>query len=449
MNKPFFFQMAVKSAETKASNGGRKSVIIKGFASTPDIDRYRDIVEPTAFKSALELFMKNPVLLRSHDSDQAAGNVLSATVTEKGLWIEAEVLDEKMQEEVMDGRRRALSIGYIPLETAIQVQPDDETLRPFNWAQDSIFASNVVRVIKQLDLVEISLVTTPANGHALFTVEKSVKECLNSLSVKSFMKTKKQAANVPAMIKHVVTEEDLKANPELDEHGVKVGETIEFPAASRKAAPQAEKKDAEGEDTEEKAEDAAEGADDANEDTEEKSEEAENQETGSENDEGGESDEDADAEESEAEADADEAEGEDSEEAEGEEKDADESEDEGDAEESSAEKAVKVALASICKAEGVKMPKETEEALKGVTALDLPKNVVPLVKTLLGELMAKTAEADDLREKLAKTPSKKALAVTGQFKDEEEKEADEEDTQRKKDGKPSKAFGLALRSLLR
>ena len=50
--------MEVKQVEDKDG-----SVVIEGYASTPDIDRYQDIVEPTAFSKAIEMYMKNPVLL--------------------------------------------------------------------------------------------------------------------------------------------------------------------------------------------------------------------------------------------------------------------------------------------------------------------------------------------------------------------------------------------------
>lgn len=445
MLKPFYFQMAVKSAETKAaSNGSSERVVIKGFASTPDLDRYRDIVEPEAFKDALALYMKNPTLLRSHDSDQAAGTVTMAQVTEKGLWIEAEVIDEEMKAEVLDGRRRALSIGYIPLETEMKIQRDDGSLREFNWEEDSYWDPKVVRVIKRVDLVEISLVTTPANGHALFTVEKSVKECLNSLSVKSFMKTKKQAENVPAEIKHVVTEEDLKANPELVTAGVKVGDTIGLPAPTMK-------KDAAAEETKEEAKEDEKTEETEAEEKAEATEDAENQETGSDDDEGDDSEEEKAAEGSDAEADKgaeaeDEAKDEDAEEeTEGED---DEAADEGESDADATKKAIAVSFLSLAKATGVKIPKDVAEQFKGYEAVDLPKDVVPLMKALLSEVGAKGAQVAELEAKLSATPTKKALAVHGQFREEEAEGKKADEAEETKDGKPSKQFGMALRSIL-
>ena len=92
------FQMAVKAVAP--AEDGSKSVTITGYASTSDLDRYRDIVKPEAFKDALETYLKNPVLLRSHNADRPIGTVTSAVIDGKGLKITAVVLDEQTAEEI-------------------------------------------------------------------------------------------------------------------------------------------------------------------------------------------------------------------------------------------------------------------------------------------------------------------------------------------------------------
>lgn len=52
------FQMLFKEVQQEEGK-----VKIKGFASTPDLDRYDDIVQPTAFAEAMSTYMKNPVVL--------------------------------------------------------------------------------------------------------------------------------------------------------------------------------------------------------------------------------------------------------------------------------------------------------------------------------------------------------------------------------------------------
>jgi len=194
--KPFSFQMAVKTAEKSVNAAGKNVVTIEGFASTPDIDRYNDIVEPTAFTGALEMYMKNPVLLRSHQPDVPVGTVSSAIVTDKGLKVVGEINDEQTQTEILDGRMRAMSIGYIPLTTELR-HKDGSAFDPLN---DSPWDSDIVRVIKTLDLVEISIVSTPAQGNALFTIAESVKKAFQSLAYKGMgMIASEAPAPAPAL----------------------------------------------------------------------------------------------------------------------------------------------------------------------------------------------------------------------------------------------------------
>lgn len=184
--KTYFFQMEVK--EVKAGeNGG--DVTIEGYASTPDLDRYRDIVEPKAFEEALEMYMKNPVILYQHDANKPVGLATATKISGKGLWIRASLKDEDTKTKVLDGRMRALSIGYLALDSALQHEDGSD----FNVEKDSYWDPTLVRVIKKLDLVEISIVSTPANGNALFTVAKSVKSFFNDLVTKSFSMNTKDA----------------------------------------------------------------------------------------------------------------------------------------------------------------------------------------------------------------------------------------------------------------
>ena len=186
LKKPFFFQVAVKDFKAADASGdaAKKIVKISGLASTPGIDRYGDIVEPEAFAKALDRFMTNPVLLRSHDSDRPCGIVTKATISSEGLAIEADVMDEQTAGEIEDGRMRALSIGYIPLFTMLKWREEDGTIRDFNVESDSYWSPNCIRVIKELDLVEISVVSTPANAEALFTLAKSLKSIRETVSAK-------------------------------------------------------------------------------------------------------------------------------------------------------------------------------------------------------------------------------------------------------------------------
>ena len=60
-----FFQMKAKSVR-EIENW----IEIEGYASTKDKDRGKDVVEPTAFKSAIAGYMENPIVLLQHNQDK-------------------------------------------------------------------------------------------------------------------------------------------------------------------------------------------------------------------------------------------------------------------------------------------------------------------------------------------------------------------------------------------
>lgn len=168
-----FFQIECKA--TKVDGG----VKIKGFASTPDIDRYDDIVSPYAFTSGLKNFVKNPVMLRSHNPDEVIGKFMvdgqdAPVVSDAGLAVTGVITDEEIGKKALNGEMQAMSIGFI----AKEVEWKEIGTGKF---YDGIELKKQIRIIKDLDLIEISIVSTPANPNALFTVEKSVKNYLQSL----------------------------------------------------------------------------------------------------------------------------------------------------------------------------------------------------------------------------------------------------------------------------
>lgn len=73
-----FFNFEFKSVEIKDGK-----VKIKGFASTPDIDRYNDIVDTKAFDSSIATYMKNPIILLQHDASKPIGKCIDFTLDEK------------------------------------------------------------------------------------------------------------------------------------------------------------------------------------------------------------------------------------------------------------------------------------------------------------------------------------------------------------------------------
>ena len=71
------FQVAIDNVEIRAEDG---KVIIEGYASTPDIDRYNSIITTEAIAGGMENYLKNPVILLGHDTDKPIGTMISYNV---------------------------------------------------------------------------------------------------------------------------------------------------------------------------------------------------------------------------------------------------------------------------------------------------------------------------------------------------------------------------------
>ena len=142
-----------------AGEDGDDLVRIEGWASTKGIDRDSEIVEPDAILGGISNFLKNPVLLFSHDPSRPIGKVTDISVKpEEGFWIEA-VLSaagdvKDIVTKIKEGVLRAFSIGFRAL--------------------DGKLAGDVWH-ITELELWEVSIVSIPANADALFSMAKGLK----------------------------------------------------------------------------------------------------------------------------------------------------------------------------------------------------------------------------------------------------------------------------------
>lgn len=156
-NKYLICTMDIDKSKVKSVDG---VLFIEGYANTIDKDRVGDVVLPEAFTKTLPTYMDNPVLLFQHDWDKVIGTVTSAEVTDKGLYIRAKVSSAKDVEDVrtkiLEGGLRTFSIGYNEVDAVF-----DERTK--------------TNVIKELELLEISVVTIPANANAKFSVVESEK----------------------------------------------------------------------------------------------------------------------------------------------------------------------------------------------------------------------------------------------------------------------------------
>lgn len=141
-----------------------ESGLFAGYGSVfGNLDWWDDIVEPGAFTKSLAV--QTPALLWQHDSEKPIGVWTTLREDDKGLYCEGKLLvgEVALATEahalLKAGALSGLSIGYSPLE--------------WEYRKDG---AREVRVLKEVDLWEISLVTFPANDLARVGSVKSVED---------------------------------------------------------------------------------------------------------------------------------------------------------------------------------------------------------------------------------------------------------------------------------
>ena len=136
-----------------------------GYASVfGGVDSYGDTVIPGAYKSTIEM-RKRPVQMRWNHFGEIIGKWLDIRETDKGLWVEGELTPghskaEDVYASLKHGAISGLSIGYRPVKSF-----PNET-----GGLD----------LHEIDLVEISIVESPADLAAQIGDVKSEFEAIKS-----------------------------------------------------------------------------------------------------------------------------------------------------------------------------------------------------------------------------------------------------------------------------
>lgn len=154
-NKTFYLNSSFEAKGLPKS----KSLKIAGYANTTAKDRTGDIVTAEAWAKGVENFRKNPVMLYQHKHDQPIGRFDKLTVDKKGIYVEGSVSEaaEKnygVQTLIKDGALKSFSVGF-------RVKDGK-----YNSADDTM-------IITDVELLEISVVSVPANQESLFSIRKS------------------------------------------------------------------------------------------------------------------------------------------------------------------------------------------------------------------------------------------------------------------------------------
>ena len=216
------------------------SITIKGLASTNALDRTGDIIDHNAWKDGgLDNYGDNPIILFNHDYNRPIGRAKYCDVTQNGLELEAKISKSAgdIVDLIKDGVLGAFSVGF-------KVKDAE-----YNKETDGFF-------IKSAELLEVSVVSIPANQTATFSISKSFdndeeyqefKQQFNKAhSVESVITDKTEqpgAANADNMEKDMSNDNsspdfDLKAFAE--EVAKKTATTIAMQQAEQKAKEDAE-----------------------------------------------------------------------------------------------------------------------------------------------------------------------------------------------------------------
>lgn len=147
----------IKSVTLSEDSG---DIIIRGYANTITKDRAGDVIPAETWKTsnALTNYMKNPILLAFHDHKLPIGEVTELNITSEGLEVVARVVKSapaNVYGLIKDGILKAFSVGFRILDADYE-------------HEKGIF------LIKDLELLELSVVSVPCNQDSIFSLEKSL-----------------------------------------------------------------------------------------------------------------------------------------------------------------------------------------------------------------------------------------------------------------------------------
>lgn len=201
-----FEKSALPSTEEKID-----SIFIEGYANTVDKDRAGDVVPAYVWEQGIQEFLKNPIILAYHDQTEPVGEMVEHRIDAKGLWIKARIsaAAEDTFNLIRDNVLKAFSVKFI-------IKDAD-----YNPSAD-------IFVIKELELLEISVVSIPMNQNSLFNISKSFETADEFKAFKeSFTKGTDASAKGLDNSDHLLSYEDIMTKEEME---------VMFAQAAEKAA---------------------------------------------------------------------------------------------------------------------------------------------------------------------------------------------------------------------
>ena len=176
-------------------------------------DRQGDIIDKGAFSDSLSKYTKNgnlPPLLWQHDHSEPVGHWIELKETDEGLEGTGKVLldTDKGRDAypLLKSKALSLSIGFTA-EESDSYRKDD------------------IRHFKKVDLLEVSLVSVPANQGAVIRGVKSFDDCKNERDFESLVRdalglSRRQAKRLTSAGYPVLTQRDAGQADEIDEQAI-------------------------------------------------------------------------------------------------------------------------------------------------------------------------------------------------------------------------------------
>lgn len=143
--------------EHKADESG--NLVITGYgAFFNNIDSYGDVIEKQAFETTIMKRGERIAFCYQHDTWNPIGKILELREDDRGLYLKVQLseAEKDIQTKVREGILKELSIGYRVIKARNEVREGKE-----------------VRILEDIELFEISLVTIAANPLAVITGMKS------------------------------------------------------------------------------------------------------------------------------------------------------------------------------------------------------------------------------------------------------------------------------------
>lgn len=176
-----------KDMPLPTADGKIDSIYIEGYANTTQVDRTGDVIPKTAWEKGLENYLKNPIILAHHDHEEPIGRMQEYKVDDRGLWIKARIsaAAEETFSLIKDGVLTAFSVGFLIKDATYDAVTD-------------------LFIIKDLELIEISVVSVPCNQDSTFSISKAFDSAEEYDSFKQQFAVATETKQVPPVTEPIV-----------------------------------------------------------------------------------------------------------------------------------------------------------------------------------------------------------------------------------------------------